>query len=234
MGSALKEYVNLTDGLSGDKHVTISSVLPLLYHIKQLDQEGDENAHSRLDKFIDTAVASYMLKRYEDESMKSFLIRATLLDPSYKNFIKTVYEDEVQYTAARLTLIEEMTAILDTDSTSDSDSTPTSTTPSSYLTQTQSGIKSLANILQGVGSKTAAGVDPVSTSNTELAREEIDRFLTCPILSTTSKTGGFNDPLLWWKKNQSANPVLSQLALSISAFLPPQYRQKKCSRSLPR
>lgn len=70
MVAVLKPFSSLTDGLSGEKMVTVSSVLPLITHVVELcktpDHEEDEmpdEAAASMEKTLHDSISKYVLSK---------------------------------------------------------------------------------------------------------------------------------------------------------------------------
>ena len=83
-----------TDALSGEKHTTLSSVLPLCWKIfKNLTvEESDSNLKCQ----IKEAVGGDLKKGYENHSLQLLLNTATFLDPRFKDSFVTMKEEVKQ------------------------------------------------------------------------------------------------------------------------------------------
>ncbi|MGH0164417.1 UNVERIFIED_CONTAM: hypothetical protein FKN15_047155, partial [Acipenser sinensis] len=97
VNSALKPVVKFTDILSGENYVTVSSVHPLLQHLKTVV------LHDSLDDT--TLTVDSLDAKYIEEGMQKLLLAATFLDPRYRGD----QIDHLEETKHRL--MEEMTAI---------------------------------------------------------------------------------------------------------------------------
>ena len=75
---------DLTDTLSGESHVTISVVKPLLEHLSTgLLSPTDEN--TELTKQMKQRCKTKILQQYESSDIKKLLDIATFLDPRFKH-----------------------------------------------------------------------------------------------------------------------------------------------------
>ena len=69
--------------MSGDTHVTVSSVIPVLYNLANKILKENEN-DSTLTKNIKKRVIDYMQEKYADSKTKEILNIVTFLDPRFK------------------------------------------------------------------------------------------------------------------------------------------------------
>ena len=154
--TALTEYENLIDALSGDTHVTVRSILPLLFHVCNLSQLAKEDESVfQLQKDIQKNVADYMKPRFikDDRQLVQFLGCSIVLDSRYKKFLVQQYN--MEYVAMGLQIIEEAKAYLDDILKADCSSSATSANSSSEsqiststVKPSRGGGRKLAQILQ--------------------------------------------------------------------------------------
>ena len=96
---ALDGFQYLTDVLSADKEVTVSSYIPLLRHIYQLTTSDDDDDDTS--KEIKQVIRDYFHKKLStqmeqnDKDLLMFLRIAELLDPRYLS-VAVAEEDEAQ------------------------------------------------------------------------------------------------------------------------------------------
>ena len=83
LAAALSPLEDLTDFLSGDTHVTASSVIPVLYNLANKILKDNEN-DSTLTKNMKKRVKDYMEEKYADSKTKEIFNIATFLDPRFK------------------------------------------------------------------------------------------------------------------------------------------------------
>ncbi len=83
INKALDPLSDFTDIMSGENYVTVSSVKPLLHHLKTnecLQGESD----TQLTKDIKKAVMTYLETKYEDSATSELITLACVLDPRFK------------------------------------------------------------------------------------------------------------------------------------------------------
>lgn len=102
--SALEDYASLTDALSGEKHVTISSVLPLLHHISSLAENSEPpiDEEETLNHDIKERIADYVVPKYADPKLQQLLALCTTIDPRYKTYMPK----KPEYATARQKIIK--------------------------------------------------------------------------------------------------------------------------------
>ncbi|KAJ7991223.1 hypothetical protein DPEC_G00295100 [Dallia pectoralis] len=82
VNNALKPVADLTDILSGEHYVTVSSLLPMLTHLEGVLEESDDD--SRLTAELKRVNLEQMEGRYGDDAIQRMIRKATLLDPRYR------------------------------------------------------------------------------------------------------------------------------------------------------
>lgn len=76
-------FSKLTDVLSGEKDVTMSSAIPLLRHIDMLCQIEDADADDDVSTSIKISIKGYLQDRLQNKDLMIYLRIAELLDPRY-------------------------------------------------------------------------------------------------------------------------------------------------------
>ena len=189
--SALEPLADLTDVLSGDTYVTVSSVKPTISFIANASKATHDDTN--LTAELKAKVQANFETRYTSETAQTILNTATWLDPRYK----TEYLTEEDRRNASQNIKGEMMGI---DVESDAlDNTPDSTDNASYnQPPAAKKKKSLAKLL-GEMKKTEA--DP-ATPATRLAHIELEmsRYLGTPSIALDA------DPLQWWSMHAAGYP----------------------------
>ena len=90
----LKPMMIATVLISGEKQPTASKILPTLAKIRK-EMTVNENLDSELVKEIKQNIIDNLNKRYLDQSISSFLLKATFLDPRYKSLNNIAREGAV-------------------------------------------------------------------------------------------------------------------------------------------
>ena len=83
ISKALSPIAELRDFLSGENHITISAVLPVLHNLKAkiFSPAGDD---AQLTRDIKITVIRELHSRYTDHKVQKLLNTATFLDPRFK------------------------------------------------------------------------------------------------------------------------------------------------------
>ena len=185
VATVLKPLSTFTDALSGETCVTISAVLPLLQHIKDviLQQSSTDTSIMKEMKMI---IVSDLTSRYTSTLIMD---KSTYLDPRFRLNYPT--KDSVLQELHAEAVAEVETTPLDCNSTSDDVPPP----PKKQ--------KGLSAILTHSFGPTSASLNE-SISVEEQVQREIDRYKVLPHIAMDV------DPLNWWK-NQNL-PILSSLA----------------------
>ncbi|XP_065667938.1 E3 SUMO-protein ligase ZBED1-like [Hydra vulgaris] len=92
--AVLKPLSPFTDALSGEKHTTLSSVLPLLWKI--FECLSHEQSDSALAQEMKETIHEYLQHRYDDLQLRFLLNTATCLNPRFKNSIVSLKDDVKQ------------------------------------------------------------------------------------------------------------------------------------------
>ncbi|KAL2085940.1 hypothetical protein ACEWY4_019260 [Coilia grayii] len=106
INNTLTPLADFTDALSGEQHVSISSVKPVLYLFETsvlAVQEDDTD----FTKSLKSNILRYLQEKYRDQQTQDLLDIATMLDPRFKmNYIRDEHKATV-----RARLMDEMTDI---------------------------------------------------------------------------------------------------------------------------
>ena len=216
INKALAPLADLTDIISGEDYVTVSTVKPLLHHIttKALAMEND---NTELTKDIKERIKSYLTEKYSDDEVNMLLNMATALDPRFKvDYIKTSELEVVKGKIIEEALNEDKVKILlkpqsheDSESVEiiDIDQHHQSTEYGETQNDPPAKRRKLSQLLDISRPKEAAfsGNDNHLTPKQKISGE-LERYLQTPQLDTDS------NPLLWWKGNQEMHPVLALMA----------------------
>lgn len=81
VNKALKPVADFTDILSGEKYVTVSSLVPMLGHLEGVLERCEED--TELTANLKRVVMEQMERRYEEPTQR-MLRKATFLDPRYR------------------------------------------------------------------------------------------------------------------------------------------------------
>lgn len=197
--AVLEPLSPFTDALSGEKHTTLSSVLPLLWKIYEC--LSHEQSDSALAQEMKEKITEYLQHRYDDLQLQLLLNTATYLDPRFKNSFVSLKDDVKQR------LLDEVRKMGKDGSTSGAQVSGDSSQvrPSK---KSKSDLKQLLSTIQG--EKKEKG-EPTSSSQAQLsASDELDgEFL---VYGQMPEVSAEDDPLSWWKTNMGTLPQLSEFA----------------------
>ena len=184
---------------SGEKHTTLSSVLPLLW--KMLSCLRDKEDDSLLTGEMKSLVRESINQRYENREVQLLLNTATYLDPRFKaSFV--ALEDDVKQS-----LLEQVGNANDGAGTSE---TPMATGAEASRQRrpskkSKTDFKHLLSAIQG--EKT--GSDDDTSSQAGLSTQE---KLNGEVYSKMPELSADEDPLIWWKMNGGTIPQLAEFA----------------------
>lgn len=199
---ALKEVLGplspFTDALSGEKHTTLSSVLPLMWKICSCLDVGE--ADSALAREMKKAIRDYLDQRANDEKeLQVVLNTATYLDPRFKDSFVSV-ESQVQES-----LLEQVEGVLSVRSESQTSQTEASTSEKPSK-KSKTDLRSLLSSIQGEKKDDGTQAPSAPQAPTDKLKNEFEVYKRMPEISAEK------DPLTWWKTNESALPQLAHFA----------------------
>uniref|UniRef100_A0A671Q033 HAT C-terminal dimerisation domain-containing protein n=1 Tax=Sinocyclocheilus anshuiensis TaxID=1608454 RepID=A0A671Q033_9TELE len=198
--AVLEPLSPFTDALSGEKHTTLSSVLPLLWN-RIYECLSHEQSDSALAQEMKEKITEYLQHRYDDLQLQLLLNTATYLDPRFKNSFVSLKDDVKQ------SLVDEVRKMGNDGSTSGAQLSGDSSQvrPSK---KSKSDLKQLLSTIQG--EKKEKG-ETTSSSQAHLsASDELNgEFL---VYGQMPEVSAEDDPLSWWKSNMGTLPQLSEFA----------------------
>ena len=180
-------FCQATELLGGDKYVSCSSVLPVLYSLtKHLTVHDDDPGY--IARFKAVTLADFQARVTGMNAIEVIRI-ATALDPRYKSLRCLSEEDKCETWTS---IHEQMTAVSDAGQSNlsvsvASESEPEHATKRLKLMDSDSDTEDIAE-----------------TTAYELGRYKLEK-----------KLGDGEDPLLWWKINQNRFPSLASLAKTV-------------------
>lgn len=191
-----------TDALSGEKHVTVSAVNPLLQHILTsivAPLPGD----SRIVKEMKKVIYDDLQSRYTDPSVVSLLEKCSFLDPRFR--CKYLSDKDVVVSEISQEAIE----FLKSDVPSPVRVAPGSDHHSDYDDDNPPPPpprkKGLSAVLKKcLGASTSTTDEDLSCE--QKAEREVQRYLDYPSCDLDM------DPLEWWRAEQKRLPALASLA----------------------
>ncbi|KAK6182220.1 hypothetical protein SNE40_009950 [Patella caerulea] len=187
VNSAISPLAEFTDALSGEKHVSVSMVMPVIALLND-DILSPKPEDVALTTEIKTRILKYMNEKYKDESSRALLNIATFLDPRFKNKFLTDEEKFDTMTKLKLEILEPLEPIVATEGENLEDS------PAKKLC--------LGNLFKRR--------DRIQETNKDLTpgeiiNSEIERYLALPNIDYNS------EPLQWWKEHLIIFPKLSSV-----------------------
>ena len=190
---ALNQLVEFTDALSGEAHVSVSCVKPVLQLFNtEVLKPGEVD--TELTKAIKTTITTYLNEKYDDDATDDLLNMASLVDPRFKTHY--IQGDKVEAVKSRA-----VAQIL-----GDCQSTPQSTlTPTATATASAPPAKMQRKTL-GSFFKKSYSVSTSSLTDEQDVEAELNSYLLAP------EVDGETNPLAWWKTHCTLYPRVSFLA----------------------
>ena len=191
---------DLTDTLSGETHVTISAVKPMLRHLCDvLLAESSED--SELTKEMKERCKSKVMQQYSSSDINKLLDTATFLDPRFKHYKD---DDEKKKEIEEIIKLE----ILQLDDVVESEIQIVNDDDGPAAKKSKLGKflgkKYGIGVMQSDGSTSSNSISKLT--RLEKANNELVMYLQYPQLEIDEC------PLIWWKKECIHLPMLSSLA----------------------
>uniref|UniRef100_A0A8C2KQJ3 HAT C-terminal dimerisation domain-containing protein n=1 Tax=Cyprinus carpio TaxID=7962 RepID=A0A8C2KQJ3_CYPCA len=201
----LSPVSSFTDALSGEKHTTLSAVLPLSWKIFSTltVEEGDSN----LKRQLKDNIREDLRQRYENTHLQLILNTATFLDPRFKDSFVTLREEVKQNLMISVDLLKAGGQSQQTSSPDDKQQP---------AKKTKSDLKSLLANIQG--EKKSEHGEGSSSREDEGAETELKNEFS--VYEKMPEISAGEDPLTWWRTHETTLPHLAQFAkkyLCISA-----------------
>ncbi|XP_074034348.1 E3 SUMO-protein ligase ZBED1-like [Leptinotarsa decemlineata] len=199
----LEPLETITNIISGEKYVTLSSVIVLTKGLENILTElRKQDNMFAVSKTMISRMLQSIKERLGDLENSNTLIVSTFLDPRYKNFAFS--SERVAENAKKI--IISLVAQKITESTS-LKSTVLNNEPNAQNPESNSvnPIKKTITIWSHFDSK-VSGLQPAGTS-TSRAIIEVQRYLEDGLLERNK------DPLIWWKEHAYNYPYLSQVVV---------------------
>ena len=174
------------DALSGENHVTVSALRPLLSHLLTNLLHVEPGSNGLINEMKDI-IRRDLSPRYNAPETAELLDKCSFLDPRFK----AEYLEDKEGTLEELT--SEAAAVADKKklpTREDEEETP----------PPPKKAKGLAAILEKLPKK-----NPVELTSCQQAKKEIVSYCDLPLEDTSS------NPLDWWKQNSNRFPLLSVL-----------------------
>ena len=203
INAALSPVAEFTDFMSGEKHVSVSAIKPLMQHLERILLEEKED-ESDLTKNIKQQIFEYMDSKYNDSSTKGLLNLCTFLDPRFKfDYIKdTLYDSTV--VQIKSIVQHEILALIrkeseEIEAQEEHDDLQIEVAEAAEPSQPLRKKKRLAEIFKKSSSSQKLRAEDVAT-------EEIDQYIHFPCPEVDS------DPPEWWKTHHVDYSHLASLA----------------------
>ena len=190
--------------MSGDTHVTVSSVIPVLFNLtnKILKENQDD---STLTRNIKKYIIDYMEKKYADNKTKEILNIATFLDPRFK----TDFVEGVDLETVHDNIIDQGMEIFSSHGMSNATAgSQTSLNGTQGDQEPPTKKKKLLLFLQKEtwstnGTSTSCNCTPI-----QQLQAEVEAYKISPKLGIDSD----ETPLMWWKNHSTVYPLLGKLS----------------------
>ncbi|XP_035288184.1 zinc finger BED domain-containing protein 1-like [Anguilla anguilla] len=231
VNEALKPVAEFTSVLSGETHVTSSSVIPMLSLIRE-DVMAPSDDDVALTAEIKAAIVRKLDGKYADEAARLLLRKCTCVDPRYggtfeaSDELKQVIAGEI----AALRRGRQVAVRVKEEEEEEQEEEDTREGQAAVAVKEENRSERQAGIrvkeehrIEAGGEDTSAEQPPAKKMRTlgsllgkrttaaassvdELAKAEIGAYLMEPVIE------GDSDPLQWWQLNEHRYPTLSQLA----------------------
>lgn len=196
VNKALKPVADFTDILSGEKYVTVSSLVPMLGHLEGVLERCEED--TELTANLKRVVMEQMERRYEEPTQR-MLRKATFLDPRYRGD----HMSPPLLDSTKSDLIEELVA----DNTTQHNATQEGPTHGGEEGAGESAAAAPKKKKASLGSLLGKrGAREITLTDEQRAMAEIAIYL------QESAIDGEEDPLKWWANNQNRFPLMAKIA----------------------
>lgn len=195
---ALNPLVEFTDALSGEAHVSVSCVKPVLQLFNtEVMKPGEDD--TELTKAIKTTITTYLNEKYDDAATDDLLNMASLVDPRFKT--RYIQDDKVEAVKSRA-----VAQILgDCQSTPQSTLTPRLGGGEADATASAPPAKMQRKTL-GSFFKKSYSVSTSSLTDEQDVEAELNSYLLAPEADSETNT------LAWWKTHFTSYPRVNFLA----------------------
>lgn len=200
--SPLKEF---TDILSGERHVTVSAVKPMLKVLKD-SVLAPGSSDTQLTKDIKRRVITYLYEKFSKQETDELLTLATFLDPRFKtDYIDE--DEEKELVIERIT--EEATEMIrkQKGQASEGENSAAAITPASDSSEPPAKKSKIGTLLKRCQKESPNDtLSSLSRSPLERVQQEIDKYI------QDVNPDSESDPLEWWRVNCTVFPCLSKMA----------------------
>lgn len=197
ISAVLKPLSTFTDALSGENHVTISCVLPLIKHITE-NLLSPNPTDTPIARDMKATILQDLKSRYSVGSMTALLQISTYLDPRFRlEFFNDGETDDVleRVKSEGIAVCEDI-RVRSFTQCNESGSNPPPVKKSESLGAV------LKTAFCGQSSSESCDISAV-----DRVQRELDRYKILPSVDMES------DPLVWWKSQQNDLPILSKKIL---------------------
>ena len=216
----LEGFSVLTDSLSGEKAVTISSSIPMLRHIHQLCQTADDE--DLIAVHVKDFIKNYLEHRLTDGDLMMFLRVAEVLDPRYHQLSR---DDTSQASLwLNLSTLNEVKKYIIENAPEIVEAKPgVAGEISDNEPPQKKGKKSLVDLLMS-SAKTTDDVDNATRTQgqaEDFVKKSLEDELDCYLRKKADRD---SDVLKWWKTHREEFPTLAKYA---------RYVLSSCASSVP-
>ncbi|XP_017559636.2 E3 SUMO-protein ligase ZBED1-like [Pygocentrus nattereri] len=200
INAAMKPVADITDVLSGEKYVTVSSVKLVLELLKG-ELLSPDPSDTELTAKIKENMCRVLTEKYSPPEIQDLLRKATILDPRYRGSM----EDEEVLDDVKHQLVQELLDMKEEGRSEESASTENDGDGGSEHAASKK--KMLSDLLQNRRAKlTSLQTQIVSLPKRVQADAELTKFIQEEVVDATS------DPLMWWRDNHRRFPLIGKLA----------------------
>ena len=190
----LEPFEAVTTELSAEKYVSASKILPLARGLQRLTATHTGTCSALCDK-----LTSQMTTRFgPNMEEKTVMAIATLLDPRFK---KIPFRDARAIDKMTQRIVSDAKALYQETQQQQNEHTPSATVHNDPPTTSQSGCNPVWEIFDQQAAESTSRRVPTIT-----ALSEIEQYFKLPVINRKK------DPLLWWKQNCHAFPMLEKVA----------------------
>lgn len=195
--NGLKPVADFTDILSGENYVTVSSLLPMLLHLRELLEESEDDA--RLTADLKRVILEQMEHKYDNAATLRILHKAALLDPRYRGD----HMEPPELNRTKTELVAEMVAATPARERPVGPAQRIREEEEDEALPPSAPKKSRGSLGSLLGKKVAKAA---TLTADQKAEAEITAYLQEEAIE------GENDPLTWWKANQMRFPLMASIA----------------------
>ena len=229
--TVLKPMKIATILVSGENQPTASKILPILAKLRK-EMTVNDTLDSELTKEMKQIVITNLNKRYTDQSVSSFLLKTSFLDPRYKSLHNIAKEGAIFVTKQAIRemcvkVAEKMESSVNNTNSSEVASLPSIPVLSTVKEESPAEIpkpSSSASVQCNEPPKKKIKIEEeyddwlndviyvgsekmIQNNKLELIDKELEKY------DAEQQITG--DPLTWWKSREGSMPILSEVAKSV-------------------